>query len=191
MNDKRDCSEDEVENPAFDHLFQLDKPFFRMVCRQMSVHLARMGVPLCDREDLINQALLNAVKHRHRFADDELERRLRCWLMKTVHRLALDRRCRLAKRFCETLDAGIEEPIDEREAKRAALAERSEQARAIVEKVGPGNETNVRLLMGHFLQGYSVPELAQQFGMTPKAVERRIGRLLEQVRPQMKKFSWY
>lgn len=189
MNDQRDWSEVQVGNPAFDSLFQLDKPFFRTVCRQLSVHLAQMGVPPCERDDLIDEALLKAVKHRHRFVGDELERRVLCWLRKTIHRLALDRVRRLARRFCEALDAGMEEMIDEREAKRAVMAEMSEEVKTMLENVGPGNVTSARLLLGHFLQGYSILELAQLFGMTAKSVDGRIRRLVEQLRKAAEEIS--
>lgn len=182
MNDQPDWSEHQVANPGFDHLFQPDKPFFQTVYSQLSARLGKMGVPPCDRDDLIEKALLKIVKHRHQFAGEELERRVRCWLMKAVHRLALDYKRGLSNQFCEALDVGIAELIDEGEAKRAAMAEWSEQVMAKLVQVDPGNETSARMLLGHFLQRYSIPELAQQFDMTEDAVKGRIGRVLKKLR---------
>ncbi|HEY7312111.1 MAG TPA: sigma-70 family RNA polymerase sigma factor [Gemmataceae bacterium] len=183
-NGNGDHNGNRVERAAFENLLTTDGTFFRRQSRLMAGRAARMRVPPSDIEDVVQEAWLEAVEYRLRFASIANEWRLHCWLMRVVHNKAVDALRRLGHQFCEPLSLGEKEPLDGDEAKRAEASEWCEWLTELLEKVRPGNEQSLRLLCAHFYQERSFVELAHESGLTMCAVDGRIRRLLRKLREQ-------
>lgn len=170
-----------VETSAFDILLTTDAAFYRMESRQLARRAARLGVPSSDIPDVVAEVWRAAVRYRQRFADDDGVRLLHPWLMRVLRTKAADALNYLAQHRCEALGTGEEQPIDEAEVKRAAMAEQGEWLNVQLAKVRPGNEEGVCWVCAHFFQACSLPELARQTGRTVCAVDSRIRRVLKKL----------
>lgn len=177
MSELRNGAKDKVHTSAIDELLKRNPKFFARINRQLDDILAKMCVRAGDREDLIAEAWLRAVQARERFAGDEAEHYLLCWLRRVVHFVAVDQIRRSVRLARQALDGRLREPIDEAEAKRAEMAEWLEHVSTLLEKFSRAHEINVRLFHQHFFHGYSLRYLAQQYGMTRKGIDHRIRRV--------------
>jgi RNA polymerase sigma factor (sigma-70 family) len=170
-----------VETSTSEKLLTIDGTFFQTVSLRLADRAAGMGVPPSEIEDVVAEVWLEVVKHYCQFADGVVEWQFQGWLLQVLHSKAVDALRRLNRHPCESL-GGREELIDDMETKRAEAAEWGEWLTVQLDKVGVGKEDNLRLLCAHFYQERPIHDLAQQFGMTPDAIDCRIRRLLRNLR---------
>lgn len=181
MNE-RDWRGNKIEQSAFERLLGSDPAFYKRVSKHLAGVAADMGVPPSEIWDVVEEAWMEAVKHRHLFSGDDFKQRLVRWLSKVVRGKAVDALRWLGSHPCEALDSSEEEMLDDAEARRAATVEEREWLDVLLDKVSPGHEESVRLLRAHYFQGLSVRELALEHGMTPDAVDSRIRRVRGRIR---------
>lgn len=175
-------SGDRAENTAFDYLLETDREFYPTESRYLARVAAGMGVPPPEVERVVGETWLEAVKNRNHFTGDEIKQRLHHWLMKAVRGKAVDALRRLGRHPCESLGAREEQLIDDTESRNAESSELQEWFDALLDKVSPGHDESVRLFRAHYVEGLSIQELAERFGMTTDAVDSRIRRVREKVR---------
>lgn len=179
---QRNESEDNVDTSTFTSLLTTDGTFYQTESVYLADRAAGMGVPSSEIEDVVAEVWLELVKYWHKFADGDAQWRLHGWMLRVLRSKAADARRRLRRHPCESLGAGEEELIDHAEGKRAEAAEWEEWLTVRLEIVGVGKEESLRLLCAHFYHERSIQELAQQFGMTPDAIDCRVRRLLKMLR---------
>lgn len=173
---------DSIKKTAFENLLNTEEELYQEVSLYLTEMLVRMKVPRSWIEDLVQEAWKSAAEHREIFAEKDVKPRLYGLLRRVAHDKAVDLFRHLDHCPCESLDAEGIEPIDGAEAKRAETSEQREMLDALLEEVRPDHEENMLLLRLHYFQGFSIQELAQRFGRTPKAVDNRIRRALIELR---------
>lgn len=141
---------------------------------------ASLGLPPQEMEDVLQEAWLEFARCRYQSEGADAERRLRSWWKQVVHSKAVDARRRLDSHPWKSLAAEVE-LIDCESAKRAEAAELEEWLHVLLEKGSVGDGENIRLLRGHYLQGQSLKELAEESGLRECAVEGRIRRTLKKL----------
>lgn len=167
---------------AFDELLTTNRTFYRMESRRLTAIAAEMKVPRSEIEDVLAEVWLEAVKYRPRFADEDAEPRLHCWLPLVLHSKAVDARRHLRRHPCESLDRRKEALIDAAEARRMALAELTECFDVLLETFRARDKEAHRLLTEHFFHERTIRELSQESGTTVKSIDNRIRRLLTKLR---------
>lgn len=179
---QRNESEDIVKTSAVESVLRLDETFFVVESRRLAALATRMKVPLCEVEDLVQEAWLNVIQHREQFTGVDAKRRVSCWLRRVVHGKAVDLLRHLHCFPCDSLALEMIDLIDDAETKHAATTEIREWFYELLEKASLGHSENLLLFRMHFFQGFSIPELAHQFDMKACVVEGRIRRLLRKLR---------
>lgn len=183
QQERLECNKN--EKSAFDRLLDSNPGFYWTMCRQMDRKVARMELSQYDRERVVDDAWFKAVKHRHFFEGEATERRLRCWLLKVVHCMAVDAVRRRVAHPTVSIDSRENTFIDNTAARRAKTAELHEWFNVLLQPTNPDDEKNLDLLRAHYLQQVSIQKLAQSYGMTVNSVDKRIRRRVDRLRPMM------
>ncbi len=178
----RDERKDRAKNTAFEKLLENDEEFYWTMSRYLARLAADRGVPPPEIDSVVEETWMEAFQRLCLFTGDGTKQEVICWLTTAVLGNSVDALRRLSRHPCESLKASAEQMIDEAEAKHAEEAEQREWLDALFAKVPSGHKENVLLLCLHYLQGFSIQELAQQFGMTTDAVDSRIRREREGLR---------
>lgn len=121
-------------------------------------------------QEALQETLLRVANHAREFADEEV---FWCWL-KVVARNAARDRGRKHRRYLALLERFAfrrDEPAP------APPHEERRLATLLEESLGELDPPDRRLLEGKYLRGETVNELADESGLTEKAVESRLSRL--------------
>ena len=152
--------------PTFESPLSADSPFYRTESRCLACIAARRKLSAAEVEDVVQETMLAAVKHRDAFQGVDVERHLRGWLRRVVYRKALNAYRDRQRLRQEALDAASLEDAADSENECLEAADKSAWLHAQLEKVRKGNEKSHRLLYAHYFEGRSYEELAGEFATT-------------------------
>jgi RNA polymerase sigma factor (sigma-70 family) len=156
-----------------------DDFYIKTSAKWRRISIARK-LPADNTEDVLQDVWLAAWRERSRFHGKDAVQQLCGWMRQVLHHKITDAFRYRARHRAVSLDALSAEPAAPEEdefdqERRVWLAERLEET-AVEESL------NARLLRGRFVDGRSNAELAVMEGLTEKAVESRICRLIAELR---------
>jgi len=154
------------------------------VCRNLTARLvriaAKLGVPRDQREDIVQEALLHAFAHREQFHGHTLGE-LHSWLAAIIRNVVVDAFRSRGRHPAQSLEASSVDPLDEKEAKRADMAEWSECLVPLLGRLEREDPEGCRLVHARYLEGRSIHDLAEQTGRKAHAISCCIYRALQKL----------
>lgn len=181
------CTEKQVGGVAREcfsaGLASLPNDFYRKLTGRLIRIAEKIGVPRDEREDVAQEALLEAVKHAEQFQDEYAAQKLCAGLTRQLlHNKAVDALRRLERHAAQSLEDLPAETSDLKEAKRAEREEQKECLEALLAPLRKQEPENYRLMCEHHLQGRSIQELASEMGMTANEIGCRLYRAMMKLR---------
>ncbi len=157
------------------------KEFYPIMTAMLRPISVAMNLPAGHIEDVMQEASLAILEYLDRYGNDVIQR-WRSWMRQVVRNKTVDA-LRQVHLGIVSLDASAIEPIapeseeadTDRERQLAWVGERLEETAA-------DESLNGRLLRGRFVEGRTNARLAEEEGLTEKAVECRICRRIAELR---------
>jgi RNA polymerase sigma factor (sigma-70 family) len=194
------------EKPSLLSTERLTSRWEEMLCDVAPLlrRLARGAVAPDDVEDIMQDAVLRAVRHPPTLNGPCPRRQFRAWIARVLERLVVDRsRRRKHRRRADNLDAVVaagREPVDPQPGPARALEQReaAERLHAELGRRGmhervqaalrqlcqlPDGQTNAQILSLRLLEGRTAGQVARALGMTARAVRMRHCRAIRKLRP--------
>lgn len=159
-----------------DQLLMPDSTFFLVVTACLLRLAAGLGMPPEEAEEIVQEAWLDAAEHRDLFGGAEGVRRFHGRMREVVRNKARDRQRHLYCCRFVSLPEGGGDLIDRAEEERREEVEEWELLETVLAKGRMDSELSHRLLCGHYLEGRSMENLAQEYNLKECAVEGRIRR---------------
>ncbi len=171
---EQERASDSTLKMAWDKFFEIErKHLYRLVSKRCLCHELR--------QDVMQDVWIEMVKQLHKFQGDEAVQRLHGWMRRVVNSKVVNAIRRLARRRTVKIDAEMEESLDTESAEGARMREYREWLAVKLAEV----PTSYRLMVGHFLDGRAIVDLAAELGMTPEAARCRIHRAIVLLRQSL------
>lgn len=168
--------------------------FYRCQTQHLSRIAAKMGISPARIADVLQEVWLAAAQHHEEFQGEDAEQRLSSWLVGVVRKKSIDTirlLGRLRRRRIESLDNQPMEPVDRRAKGAAELMEARELNGGLVgelEELWNKSRLNYHLVCQHVEEGRSLPDLADETGMSVNAISCRISRALKYLRSRLQEW---
>lgn len=163
--------------------------FYCFQTERLSRIAARLGVSPDRIDDVIQEAWLDALKHRRGFQGDHVDRRLSCWLTAVIRSKSRDALRRHHRRHTKSLEELPADPVDRKtQEPKEQMEKREEDAifAARLEELRKEDPLNHKLLIEHKIKKRSLKELATELGLTAHAMTCRIDRTLKRLRSRLR-----
>jgi RNA polymerase sigma factor (sigma-70 family) len=167
---ERHCR-DSALTAAWNQFFQIEDARLRHL-------VAALGLPRDWQEDVVQESWVEILKGLQGFQGAGAAARLHSWMSQVAHSRAVDLMRRLARRRVESLNALSPQRIGLTDGQSAD----AEEWRELLETKLAEVPTTCRLMLGHFLEGRPVKDLAAEVGLTPAAASCRIRRGIKMLR---------
>ena len=177
MSTQQDAWLTDAGEPDFERMFLLARPRLLAVARRLVRNED-------DAEDVVQEAFLNGLRHRHRF---EARAQATSWMYRIVTNTALMTLRTLRRKQAESLDAlpdGVAEAEVHRHRSGAAQAsedperalERARLCEVLVSALSTLPPLDQRIVELRLREGYSTREAAARVGLSSMAAKTRLHR---------------